>query len=319
MRTQHFARLIIVAAIACWASSSSAQPTCETTFTGNEDTKWDNDNNWTNDRPTPTKVGCIPPNKTARINQPTVDAEAEAIYIEGDATVIVHPLSTLKIYDTAGDSWIDGDLEVDENAPITLHFVGDVTIVGKGGSIYGGSGYLSESPYNKIIATGTGGGSLTLECDPGGNGSQAECLVVHGAFDIQANLTNNAYVIADVRTVGSWNLGDLVLSGGTKDGSGYWMAADNPNLIPPNPLAKIGRMRVEVPVTGSGTWLLADHVSAEIRFNVACPALTGDVTIHEGFVTLNADFTTTGNFELRSVGGSLARIFLAEGVIATFD
>lgn len=136
---------------------------------------------------------------------------------------------------------------------------------------------------------------------------------MRGDLDIQARLINNAYVIADNHDIPGVSFGDLILSTLPKSGNGFWIAGFDTTTN------RFGHLRVEIAVTGPGTWVLADHASAEIRINAPSTALTGDVTIHKGLFTLNADFTTTGNLEFRSIGGSAPTITLAQGVIANFD
>jgi hypothetical protein len=69
---------------------------------------------------------------------------------------------------------------------------------------------------------------------------------------------------------------------------------------------------------GSGRWNLTDYATVEIVIDTVCTGLSGNFTIHKGVLILNANLTTTGNFEFRSLA-SASQITVAQGVVATFD
>lgn len=316
MKFHTLSRIVTILAVCAAAQSTFAQPSCETTFTplvGNSG-YWDDDDNWTVQEPDSTLVACIPPGKTAIVknyNGTPYVANAEAIWIKADGSsrgkVTLEYETQLKLYD---DSQIDGDLQLNfPEAMLTPQ--ADLTITGDGGAIVGGSWYnLDESIYSPLI---NGSYTLTLECDPQGGGSLSECVVVRGHVDIAAPLVNNAYVIADNQHTGPGvSKGNLRLSTNGKSGSGYWIASNNASW------GTVGHMVVDVSVTGSGTWVLADHAGAKITVNTALTGLTGDVQVHKGTLNLNANFTTTGDLEFKSVGGSTPQINAAEGVVARF-
>lgn len=320
-----FILTILAALVAFSPSASGDPPDCSgddaTTFIPAEGS-WIASANWTEGRPDADpedlKIACIPPGKTCTIAWTVggTAVEAAAIYIQADEIdgrgKIFVSNDTVLTLDDYCDSWIEGDLFV-EFPGGELVADGDVTIVGNGGDIDGDDRTPEEADPKSAILT-TEGSTLTLEGYD--NGSRDTSLVVRGAFDIQADLVNNAYVIADTRTVGIINQGDLVLSDGDKSGSGYWMASYRSH---PDPSVGTGRLRVEVEVTGGGTWVLADHVNSEIVFNTDCTNLTGPMTIEKGVLMINADVTTTGDLEFASVGGSSPRIEVDEGAVASFN
>jgi len=315
MKLNSITTVTLLVFVALLTSVANAQPTCETTFApvGGNQGDWSEDDNWTAGEPNSSLVACIPAGKTAIIpndGTPYV-ANAEAVWIKRDGSsrgkVQISNESTLKLY---ANSQVDGELRlIFDESHLTPQ--ADLTITGNGGQIIGGD--YANPPETGTAALVNGSYSLTLECDPGGDGSQSQCVVLKGCVDIQSALVNNAYVVADDGDTGPGvHTGNLRLSTNAKSGSGYWIASNNAAE------GKIGRMVVDVAVSGAGQWLLTTHASAEIIVNAACTGLTGPVTIQKGKLTLNADFDTNGDLNLSWVSGNRPSINVDEGVVAAF-
>ncbi len=316
MRTQHFEQLIIEAALSFCASSAWAQPACDTTFDPKDpetglpvdEGDWGVAGNWTFGVPDATKVACIPPGKSAMI---CLASAAKAIVIESQGEVRSPDYGgTLTLGNPADlvDSRIDGRLRFDGDFDKSLEIASHVTIVGNGGDILGNC--MLTGSNNKPSTIKSTGGAWTLTLQGVDNSTRGTSLVLHGRFNIEVPLVNNAYVVADHAEPPDGD-GLIALNAGPNSGNGYWIAEDSANGV--------GTLQINASVSGSGTWIVQNDFRAEIRINAPCTALTGDVIVQKGKLTLNADFTSTGNLEFRSIGGSAPTITLVQGVIAYFD
>jgi len=124
----------------------------ETTWTGAEDNRWDNTNNWTNGVPDESKRAIVP---ASVVNTPVLSGTAtmKALLIESGATLIARGNATINV---KSDCTISGKLEVRRGSSVgygklVLNVDGDLTI-SAGGRIKGDGG-----GYNYCEGPGAGG------------------------------------------------------------------------------------------------------------------------------------------------------------------
>ena len=157
------------------------------------------------------------------------------------------------------------------------------------------------------------GGAWTLTLQGVDNSSPSTSLVLHGRFDVDVALVNNAYVVADhadttdpINPLG----GRIALNIAPISGNGYWIAESSVNGD--------GNLFFDVPVTGNATWRLVDNAAAKIVVNAAM-SHTGGLEMIRGTFEANADFITTGNLQMHSDGGSAPIIKVADGMLVRFS
>jgi len=285
---------------------------------------WFKPGNWSYDVPDSTKIACISSDKTAIIRPyiciggehdgeicpfpvpcpeecgPSPLAQAGRIRINASGTVIVdgdsHP-ANFKLY---GDSTVDGELRLFSSP--TLYINGQITFDGSGDIV------LLQENTNNDLPTIEGQGELTLEgacaesCSPDewAEEYRDDNLVLSGAGVIDIALDNDAHVVATHERA-------LTIKKQAY-GNGFWIAE------PGEQTAGVLDIDIDIDtVTGSGTWVVAGHSTAEIRINTACTDLTGDFLVYNGTLLLSEDFDTDGNLVM--TGGTIT---LASGKYAMF-
>ncbi len=290
-----------------------------TEFTGDTDNDWTDDSNWTDGRPNQNKDACIPPGETVQIIFDD-DEAVRKLWIQADVSDIgtleiigddnQSKLSSLAVY---GDARIDGEL-VMISAP-KLRINGSRTFDGTGKLIL-----LAEftNTYPKIVENNYPYSSLTLSgacavsCTPD-QWDDGGTLVLMGGGKIDVPLTNNAHVT-------TWNdelfsIADTTLTiAKTASGDGFWIAERNDELTYDKAI-----LDVTETVTGAGTWVVAGHDTADLRFNKACTNLTGDVLVYDGRVLVNQNFETTGDLTFEDAGSDPTEIRVDEGKTAKFS
>ena len=217
---------------------------------------------------------------------PTLAANAKTIDAEPDSQIFVYQETTLTLHG-ATTSTVDGVLCAwGDN---TAANVGEIiindnhTIQGDGGQILG----VNSFPHQPIIKTASGK-QLTIE-PTGATNTRANSVLLIGVWDVQADLVNDAFVIAAPNQA----LGDneMNLTTNDKSGSGFWIAEGDATMI------------VEVEVTGAGKWELTDNDNAEIRIDSPVLCVTGDVEVTKGTFHVNqAKFFTQGQLTFAPPG-----------------
>ncbi len=286
-----------------------------TIFDGDTDNDWTKATNWNNGVPDQGTDACIPDGETPQIIFED-EEEVRRLWIQTGGTVEIigddnqSKLSSLAVY---GDSRIDGEL-VMISAP-KLRINGPRTFDGTGKLIL-----LAEfnRTYPKIVENNWPYSSLTLSgacavsCTPD-QWDDSGTLVLMGGGLIDVPLTNNAHVT-------TWNdelfsIADSTLTiAKTAGGNGFWIAERNDQLTYDKAI-----LDVTETVTGAGTWVVAGHDTASLRFNEACTNLTGDVLVYDGRVLVNQNFETAGDLTFEDAGSDPTEIRVDEGKTAKFS
>jgi len=196
------------------------------------------------------------------------------------SSLLVDGSSTLILGNGTQTSTIDGDLTIGipgDNS--TLEILGTHTIQGTGGII--------RLRKYSLINPAAGGGELTIK-STGACASRACSVVIHGEGEINVELDNRAYVVADT-------LIRLASADKTGNSAGYWIAENN------------GTFAVACEVNGACHWQIVDLIDTASQFVIiealGCVAATGPVTLESGSLVLELDtqFCTTGALTWRSV------------------
>jgi len=218
--------------------------------------------------PLSTQRVCIPAGDVVHVT--TSSATCESIQIGSGAMMKISNDGNLTLY---ADSTVNGKIEFLNDGELTI--ADDLTIDGDGG-------FIGQNQGNNGVIKGSG--ILTIEPTGASNGDPADSVRIttyNGPMDIKVELVNNAWVQADGYI--------LTLSTNPKRGNGFWHATEE-NLAGGN-----SKIKVDVEVTGSGTWLVDDAIG-EIEFNVACDELTGPIKLTaNGELDINQDLCTTGH------------------------
>ena len=331
MRNRISMACLLAAGLSLPASQASAQ-TCDTTFapsSGNSGS-WQKAANWDPaGRPGRSDVACVPSGKTATVwpkvcaggtsvgeacqtdgNCPSStcvedpDVYAKAVVIDGD--VVVTSTTSLTI---SHDSTIDG--EIDLGYTSSLAIADDLTITGEGGIMDGESTAdgitICELANPSIDASKvcSGGTNAGLSCDDAGDcpsgscvtssptltiqgvgGTEATSIQLIGRWTTNVPIINNGFVESDnwESSLHPLDCGFIVAADGN-GGSGTWTTSNNAILT------------IDGSVSGASTWY--PHVG-KIVISAACTSLTGDVTITQGTLVVDEDFSTTG--DLASTG-----------------
>lgn len=293
---------VLFAAMVCVAFSNGAvfAQLTDTTWTANHDSRtWNDALNWNNGVPNSAFNAIIPAvpegnaNKFPRLNNSESRAAGKVtiqVSANGRGKIEVLDNATLTLGNGTQTSMINGDIILgDGNGAGTLKIEGAHTIQGEGGTIH-----LENS--DSAIKENNGSDSLVLQsstsCDP--TDPPSCTMLLHGEGDVQIQLDNRAYVVADKT--------HLILSTAAKTGSsvGHWVAEIT------------GTLEVDTTVTGACSWALVDtEYGGTILVDAGCVAGTGPVTIYKGILDVRAGthFCTTGNLTWQSVssGGSWSR------------
>lgn len=298
---------------------------CTITWTGNIDTVWQTQGNWsTGVLPSPTDIACIPPDAFVEVdsNTPPLDVEAGALVLQadnvGETIVLVEVGTSLKIHD---DSTIDGLLVLLRG---TLQIVGTLTFYGgSGGGVRGILEPFQTDPTPRIVGLlGPGPEFPILIIQGADNNNVSTSMLLSGILDVNMDLINNGIVYADLSlTHPTGPPTGLALNGNKIRGSGIWRALQpggDPQELGGGGLSPCGLLQVNRQVTGSGIWRLVNGQCARIQINARCTRLTGSVEITNGTLEVNADFETTGNIDISSNLFLLPKIEIAPGTRARF-
>lgn len=277
-----------------------AQPTCENTFTGSDQEIWQSTDNWSAEHlPEDDEVACIPPGITVLIDGANAikQVQAEAVYVQTDAqegpgAIVIEKETTLTLcadeMELCVDSQLDGTIQILESAGLVI--ANDHEIVGNGGVILG-------ERQTSLVTDDAESPLAVLRLTPTNNSDPSTSITVHGSMTIEVQMTNDVYVIAD-DPVDLFNPSyfGIILSEEVKDGSGFWMAAND------------GLLEINVEVSGPAAWKIEDEDQSTIRIKANCPDLTGPVTLTEGILELYRLFSTDGDLQMKSVNDSLPKI-----------
>jgi hypothetical protein len=284
-------RLIcIVCCVALLVGTTGAALAETYTFTGSEDSTWDEQGNWTPSGGPPglDDKAIIPPAYACTTNG--VDVGCKILVVQADTSpdyvpgyLYITQDSTFTLYgDESEDSVIDGQLYLISRQggtdPGELLIYNDLTITGIGAF---GTNAFDSDPQGKIISRLVNDEPTTLTIESGAD-------IAGKNLEVQAKLVNNAMVLA--RGLNE----TLSLTTHPKSGSGVW-AADS-----------YATLHVDVEVSGGGTWNLCPDGATDgtIRVTEDCTGLTGDVLIGDGgTLQVEATFCTTGDIDF--FGGAI--------------
>lgn len=292
----------MVALLATATTAFAANTTttfCGTSCGGDDNTDWDNNLNWTQLRPDGVKRAVLPAGFNVVIDVTTASADS----IDAGATLTIEDGGRLRLRHLAtnpgfGDSIIDGALDIEKGGELRITDNAHA-IKSDGGTITGRTTGGTATPLMGRDSAESCGKELRIYSSVSAGSARIDSLVVHGLLDIQVKLKNDAYVVADN--------GDLKLSTCTKSGDdGFWVAESDDRLV------------VDKAVSGGGEWQLLDDSSAVIQFN-ADSSLTGKFDITLGTLDINAEVTSTGILDYRSVNQSHPRIDVASGAFIGFS
>ncbi|MCC7292427.1 MAG: hypothetical protein IT449_10245 [Phycisphaerales bacterium] len=310
--------IVALLCVTCVSGMALAQLT-QTTWQGDVDDDWFEENNWTSgQRPDEGYEAIIPYNPAGGNVWPVIDDDqqvAEAgkltITVSGATrgSLTIKGQSVLVLGDgNAQTTTINGDVYLGQNGGsdyATLKINGSHVIQGEGGTIT-----MRDFQNTKILENDGTGDYLTLQSSNTsctGWPADRDCTVLmHGSAEIHVGLDNRAYVVSDDSCL------KLKTDAKTGTSAGYWQVENG------------AEFHVETGVTGACPWEITDLDGGQfIVEDNGCVNATGPVTLNAGELLCYEQFCTSGKLILKSVskgGGQYTgpRIYVVGGKEAKF-
>lgn len=288
----------------------AVDPACDKLFTLSSGTvgDWAEPSNWDpSGIPDDTEGACIPSGLTAEAIEVEVEAKSLWVKTGGSGDGHLHlggnltNVGTITLY---ADSRVDGEIHMEYYCHIIVDGVWTMD----------GTGVIEMHPFSGTIypgfaknGTGTHGITFGGEAPLGtcaSPGGANDPLLIFGGGEIEVKYTNNAVFRADHSAFPF----ELASPG---NGTGFFIAREGTG-------GNVGKLEFAAGFSGSGTLCAIGHANAEIEINNAMTGLTGDVFVHGAKMTINQNFKTTGDVEIKA-DGRAAIITVAAGKTADFN